>query len=469
MFTYVRLKNFKSFDEVTFDFRKKKDPKSYNDVKRLIAVYGENGSGKSNLVEGIAFLGLSVFNFTDRNRYQEMMHRITDEDSDLKAAVRKAIVSQLSMAENFFTKYRTIHCDEPTEIEYGLLMDGKEWKYTLKFTDRLLEECLYGMRKEIRGVIFHITYCENGTIQKSFWNELFINDKFREDLEDEIDKYWGKYSFLSLFVSQSNTLNKEYVRKSIRGRLYQFIRHALNMRVGIRVKEGISDIGRQYHVLLDDLESGKIDEDEMPILKTTQKILKSFFAQTYADIKDVYYRTEPAENNQIKYTLYLDKMIAGSIRTLPFKWESDGTKSLLEKIRYIINAFLGTTSVCDEIDNGIHDLLIESILTSAKNELETLSENADNSFTGQLIITTHNTLLLESLKPADIYVIDVDYLGRKEAVCLEEFPIQKTDNKRLKYLKGLFGGVPMADSIDFDTIVEYGKSEKTNADAEDPS
>ena len=58
MITYVELKNFKSFKNTRFDFRKWK--KSY---KKFVAIYGENGSGKSNFVDSLSFLRLSLESF----------------------------------------------------------------------------------------------------------------------------------------------------------------------------------------------------------------------------------------------------------------------------------------------------------------------------------------------------------------------------------------------------------------------
>lgn len=48
MFTKIRLKNFYSFEDVTFDLSK--GPK---DFKHLAIIYGENGSGKTNLMSGL--------------------------------------------------------------------------------------------------------------------------------------------------------------------------------------------------------------------------------------------------------------------------------------------------------------------------------------------------------------------------------------------------------------------------------
>ena len=467
MFTYVRLKNFKSLGEITFDFRKRKDVKSCKDVKQFIAVYGENGSGKSNFVEGLAWLGLSIINFASRGFIEKIFNDISETSADVQEKVHKLISKKISRYA--FAGYRMVDCDKPTEVEYGLLIDGKEWVYTLKFTDRLIEETLYGMRNSIRGVIFNISYCDTGDIRKTFWSELFRSDKFKNDLFDEIDKYWGKYSFLSIFAHYKDEMNIEYIVKNVNRRLFEFIGHALNMSASILDSDGEMPLGIGCKIFPEDLTSGIINEESVSVIETTEKILNNFFVQTYADIKDVFYIKEPVKEGKIKYTLHLKKMIAGSVRTLPFEWESSGTKNLLKKVGYILCSFWNGVSVCDEIDNGTHDLLVESILISAKDELETLSKKAEEDgekFTGQLIITTHNTLLLESLKPADVYIIDVDYLGNKEAVCLSEYSIQKSDNKRLKYLKGLFGGVPMADSIDFESIIEYGYEAAENREDE---
>ena len=44
MFTCVKLKNFKSFNDITLDLTDKN-----NRPKSLVLIYGENGIGKSNL------------------------------------------------------------------------------------------------------------------------------------------------------------------------------------------------------------------------------------------------------------------------------------------------------------------------------------------------------------------------------------------------------------------------------------
>ena len=137
-------------------------------------------------------------------------------------------------------------------------------------------------------------------------------------------------------------------------------------------------------------------------------------------------------------------MIGGQVRTIDFDRESAGTQHILDIIRSLLGVFCGVTVVYDEIDNGIHDLLLKNVLESMIDDIS-----------GQLIITTHNTYMLELIDIKSIYVIAVDYQGNKEVKCLSEYSrIQGTNNPRIMYLKGLFGGIPIVDILDYDAILQ---------------
>ena len=90
-------------------------------------------------------------------------------------------------------------------------------------------------------------------------------------------------------------------------------------------------------------------------------------------------------------------MIGGEIRTIDFKNESAGTQHILEIIYSLLGAFCGVTVVYDEIDDGIHDLLLKNILESMTDDIS-----------GQLIITAHNTYLLESIDIKSVYFITTE-------------------------------------------------------------
>lgn len=195
--------------------------------------------------------------------------------------------------------------------------------------------------------------------------------------------------------------------------------------------------------MLRDLREGKIKKNKEDLLDRSERIIRDFFTQAYSDIKDVYYDRK-IDNDVILYKLYVRKMIGGKIRTLSFDNESAGTQHIIDIIRSLLGAFCGVTVVYDEIDDGIHDLLLKNVLESMIDDI-----------TGQLIITTHNTYMLESIDIKSVYLINVDYHGNKEVKCLDKYPrIQGTNNPRIMYLKGLFGGVPIVDILDYDTILQ---------------
>ena len=107
----------------------------------------------------------------------------------------------------------------------------------------------------------------------------------------------------------------------------------------------------------------------------------------------------------------------------------------------------GSVSIIDEFDTALHDILVESLVTSLK----------DNP-NGQLILTTHNTLLMESDIPKDsIYTIYETEDGNKEIECITHNPdskIQKNTNVRRQYLNGGYKGIPNVGHIDFNKLLK---------------
>ena len=99
----------------------------------------------------------------------------------------------------------------------------------------------------------------------------------------------------------------------------------------------------------------------------------------------------------------ISKFIAGRTRELDFSLESTGTQSLIQQLPFMLVAVKGSVSIMDEFDTGIHDLLVKDLILSL-----------EKNITGQLIITTHNTLLMESgLSKEYIYVINEIENGNK--------------------------------------------------------
>lgn len=451
MFTYIKAKNFKSLKDIEFNLNKTKTK-----TNQFISIYGENGSGKTNIVELFKLLQQSTMSrATDiaMNKMPKEFWKIQEEMSDqLPTEIRQIFQLSLNLKE-----YRMIDEKEATEIEYGFKINNKEGFYYIKFDDEIIEEKLYYTAGKQRAYLFEIKK-EDSKIIKNLNKNIFINEKYNEELIDGIDKYWGKYTFLSLLSFETIEKNKDYIDNNISKNIIEVIDKIWLMTVHVDkgalkiIPDGFVKVRK-----LNNIQKGIVKKDKLPKIKKYENVLNIFFTQAYADIKEVKYEINEKED-RIYYELYFNKMIGGQIKSIPSRLESDGTRRILNQFDTIIGSLLGETVILDEIDNGIHDVLMKNIIMSIKDEI-----------TGQLIITTHNTLLLEILPKENIYILSTDYNGNKRISSIKEYgiKIQKNNNARDLYFKGVFGGIPTTDYIDFEEIKYALEGNEGTADGEE--
>ena len=454
MFTYVKAKNFKSLKNIEFNLNKTKTK-----TNQFISIYGENGSGKTNIVELFKLLQQSIMSrATDiaMNKMPKEFWKIQEEMSDqLPTEIRQIFQLSFNLKE-----YRMLDEEEATEIEYGFKINNKDGFYYIKFDDEIIEEKLYYMAGKQRAYLFQINK-ENNKIIKNLNKNIFINEKYNEELIDGIDKYWGKYTFLSLLSFETIEKNKDYIDNNISKNIIEVIDRIWLMTVHVDkgalkiIPDGFVKIRK-----LNNIQKGIVKKDKLPEIKKYENVLNIFFTQAYADIKEVKYEINEKED-RIHYELYFNKMIGGQIKSIPSRLESDGTRRILNQFDTIIGSLLGETVIIDEIDNGIHDVLMKNIIMSIKDEI-----------TGQLIITTHNTLLLEILPKENIYILSTDYNRNKTINSIKEYgiKIQKNNNARDLYFKGVFGGIPTTNYIDFEEIkyaLEDSENNEENVDGEE--
>ena len=454
MFTYVKAKNFKSLKDIEFNLNKTKTK-----TNQFISIYGENGSGKTNIVELFKLLQQSIMSrATDiaMNKMPKEFWKIQEEMSDqLPTEIRQIFQLSFNLKE-----YRMLDEEEATEIEYGFKINNKDGFYYIKFDDEIIEEKLYYMAGKQRAYIFQINK-ENNKITKNLNKNIFINEKYNEELIDGIDKYWGKYTFLSLLSFETIEKNKDYIDNNISKNIIEVIDRIWLMTVHVDkgalkiIPDGFVKVRK-----LNNIQKGIVKKDKLPEIKKYENVLNIFFTQAYADIKEVKYEINEKED-RIYYELYFNKMIGGQIKSIPSRLESDGTRRILNQFDTIIGSLLGETVIIDEIDNGIHDVLMKNIIMSIKDEI-----------TGQLIITTHNTLLLEVLPKENIYILSTDRNGNKMINSIKEYgiKIQKNNNARDLYFKGVFGGIPTTNYIDFEEIkyaLEDSENNEENSNGEE--
>ncbi|ATV36357.1 AAA family ATPase [Fusobacterium pseudoperiodonticum] len=439
MFTYIKLKNYKSLIELEVDLTKKE-----NTPKKLISIYGENGVGKSNFVDSFYTLKRIVSTRTINEKIRiltEKQKELQTDDFDkalyffgqLGSIIKNGFFSN---SIDIINECKTIDSKDNMIIEVGFKIKSKSGVYCIETddTDIISEKLDFTLNKN-KVNFFEITKKEK------YLNEsVFIDNEYKKEIFSIIEKYWGKHSLLSLIAYEIEDKKENYVKKKIFNGIFEVINFFSSLSILSRNKmEVFKDIEEEK------LFYGTLSVSEEKKLTKIENVINTFFTSLFSDIKQAYYKKK-FDNNKINYILYFKKNIHNKLIDIEYNIESTGTKNILKILPYLISAAKGKTVIIDEIDNGIHDLLMLKIL-----------ENLSEDLKGQLIITTHNTLLLEEEFIKDsIYIFKVDENANKKLLALNKFEGRVHPNLsiRKRYLKGLYGGIPFPMDIDFNELIE---------------
>lgn len=434
MFTSLELHNYKSLVELNVSFLKKKDI-----AKKLIVVYGENGVGKSNFASAFFTLYESMQTLSVRKAimaFLEDKKEYANKDSFIRA-----VSSKLMDTETIIKNCKTIDSSDNMSLKFGFNIGGKEGSYLIEYDDTQIvrERLEYALVKN-RCVLFDISLNERKINKK-----LFLESEYAYEVEENLTKYKGRHSLLSIIYNDLEEKANEYVQKRIHPALYKIIGDFVTMSVSLKHgNHGEFDKIGVSHEILSQLKSGTLNIEDEEELDKAEELLNNFFTQTYSDIKEVFYKKEVINEKSFKYELFFKKKIYGNLIDVSYELESTGTLHLLKILPYLLMSVEGTVVVIDELDTGIHDLLVENLLNSII-----------DSIGGQLIVTTHNTMILDSeIDPEYIYTFVVDRDAKKELVPIVEFEnrVHPNLNYRNRYLKGMYGGIPNIADIDFDEL-----------------
>ncbi len=337
---------------------------------------------------------------------------------------------------------KTIDADGPLGMKYVFTVGSSEATYELLFSsdDRLVSEKLRGVIDSNVGSIFEISAAD-GAVSAEFSPRLFRNEVFETKARTLIDQYWGNHSFLSIMQDQYDQNNREFMAAAVGTGLKEVLDELDRLAVSCKYsgRSVGSGIGRY---ILAHLPNGRISGTALAELETYEHALSSYFTRLYSDVVRAFFKTEKEDETYLRYTLMLEKRIAGRNRAVSFEKESSGTQKLLALFPALIECALGRTVFFDEADSGIHDKLVRDLMAQVLPEVK-----------GQLILTTHSTALLNTANPRNVFVLTVDLDGNKGLSSFAE--IRKTarnNNNRDRYLNGTFGGVPIIGEVDLEEI-----------------
>lgn len=411
MFTYVKVGNYRSLGELWFDLTDKT-----NQPKNLVVVYGKNGIGKSNL---LTIFQLLCETFTTLDR-KELLESIANDLENLDDYFLESFKSHIQDMKAIIHNNKLVDSNNNMIVEFGFKLDGKDGKYIIETNDtEIVYEKLEYVLTVRKG-----TYFEFGRGKKHLNSKVFLDSGCNATLLEEVQKYWGKHTFLAILLHELKTKNEDYYKENIISSLNNIINFLRG--VSYRVSYGGSSDECKPAVLannIGDIFSGIISEKHEDVLQEKEEMLNGFLCRVFDDIKKVYYRKKVVKRG-INYQLMIRKNIQGCIRDIDYRMESTGATKLIAILPHLIHACNGGVAVIDEFDVSIDEVLSKQLLMSLYSHVD-----------GQIILTSHNTLLMDKSIPRNcFYGMRVEEDGSKTVKCMLDYNNKIGDKNKMQNL-----------------------------------
>lgn len=376
----------------------------------VLALYGANASGKSNVLHALMRLRLLVITSFKR------------QDDE----------------ENFpFSPFRLddVSGDKPTEFELDFIYDGIRYQFGTHINaSGILKEWLYTFPKSHQQVLY-----------------------FR-DVESKEGIYFGRNLTGSLRQIESITKKKSLFLSTAKQS-----GHPVLSKISDIFKRGITVELRNGNA------SGQTIADRLKKKPEIQEAVSRYLTLADTGISNIRVETIPvaeqertqvnelmkamskwagtdtlSEAPETKNQLQLGHLSGdGKVRYLDFRDESLGTQYLLTLLPLIVETLqTGGVLVLDEITTSLHTIL-------AKHLVGLFTSKTVNAKGAQLLFTTHDTNLLnqEILRRDEIWLVEKAQDGTTTINPLSDIKTKNTDNLEKGYLQGRFGGIPFINIV----------------------
>lgn len=442
MFTRITLENFRSFDHIVFDLTEKG-----NVPKHLAVLYGENGAGKSNLMSAFVLLPELTRTMDVRDAYERLLTRdAIFQDEKMEKVMREQMRHSLRDMSAIIKDYRMIDCEDPIVAEYEFNINGNNGCYRVEFgQDEIVHERLEYVLNRRRGLYFDCS--SDGILINDTVIQGTNGKDFLVDVKETAKRYWGKHSLLAILLyemkDKSNAFGRDNVTENFNTVLREFRGLSCAVSMGNKSWEGLSS---KLQVLKRPLQ-GHLSLRRETELDYASDFFTQLFTSVDLSVRKIFYKKE-FHDDEIYYKLIEEKYIAGNYRRIDFERESAGNCQLLNISCYLLTACMGGVVILDEAEANIHDLLFQKLLEEIRPILK-----------GQVIMTTHNTMLMEASFAREatyILSVDPDNPSDKKIRCISDYRKRTyaANNIRNKYLNCEYGGVPELRQTEFQESIE---------------
>lgn len=387
-------------------------------VLQSAAIFGSNGSGKTNLVDSLKIFKSLVLGSLDSISESSIKH----------------VIPFLLKKDQF---------DTPTEFEVSFIAEGNLYRYGISVVEgEIEEEWLYWNKTARETMLFHREKQTVNYNQRSFSEaKLFVK---KEGDTWSIEKTKTHVPFLSVLAQfdgeRSSTVTRWFEKLNVISGIYE----AGFKRFTIELFEEDSAFKLWALEILKSLqiEDVSIVEHEKGFpLPTPKKVIDD------KELNDVFSKLKGYfDKNTIKEKTIeiVKKTTGGEMFSLPLGLESEGTRKLIYLLGPLYDVIKNNEIlVVDEFDNKFHTLLSKFIIQLY---------NKHNFGESQLILTCHDTNLLtnELFRRDQIWFVDKNDNHESELFSLVEYKEHYTRKEKSysrDYLLGKYGAIPLFSSI----------------------
>ena len=420
MLLELRIKNYKCFkDEQVFSFVASNDkslPENVIEngklrVLRTAVLYGANASGKSTVMQALKVIRDSI------------VHSASVEPGRRTAAVPFLLDSEAT--------------EKPSSFEVTFLLEGVRYQYGFSATPaKYHDEWLLAYPRGRAQTWFE--RANNPETDITTWS-------FGPSMRGEKQKIADRTRTNALFLSVAAQWDHPQLLN-----LYTWFQ---NKFVIIRDEERIPELTSSL------LFSGKEDEELKGVVELCRQLLsRADFGIASVNVQenqvnydDVSFPEDMPEQirhqlvrwkaQQEPYNVFLRHQANEGSVEFGIEQESRGTRRFYKLAGpWILALLLQRFLAVDEIESSLHPLLARELISM-------FQSSQYQGMTGQLLITTHDTTLLDPtfFRRDQVWFVEKDEAGASRLSSLVEYrkkPARKGEAMQKRYLAGLYGGIP---------------------------
>lgn len=402
------------------------------ELLKMASFYGANGSGKSNFIRALEFL-------------------------------REIVVSGDLPSPMVLKRMKHFHNHkEPTVLAVEFISKEVPYIYALEIGEMaVLKEELYlsGLGVNEDKLVFERLAMKDGKIHLKFFNE-FTKDEEGKLLKGILENNLLKQNRTSLkIISELDNPLLLDVKQA-----FDWFKRCLVIITPTVKSNGLAhrlDIDKEFHRYAEEIMCSY--SVGIQKLHTEKKPIEEFFGddnkqdmeqllQRLSDNPDAILGLVNSRGEEIVIVEENGVIVVKQLKTehrrkdgqsvmFDLSEESDGSIRLMDYLPAFKDLLTKEmTYFIDEIDRSIHPLLIKEIITKFSH---------DNTSTGQLIFTTHESALLdqEIFRQDEIWFVEKDASGSTDLYSLCDFKEHNTKDIRKGYLSGRYGSIPFLSNL----------------------